>query len=165
MEREEIAGLGKNRNFDNKWVLSEESRSELLWWINNISAKNGKRIRPNNSHITCRGYDINSGQFANGRWSYEELNYLELLAIFHALQTLYMNVHNKHTVFQCDNVSAVSYINEMGGMNSLQMDTLAGHIWQWCLSRNIYISSVFIPGISNIQADFPGTLQILQNGN
>lgn len=30
LEREKIAGLGKNRNFDNKWVLSEESRSELL---------------------------------------------------------------------------------------------------------------------------------------
>lgn len=167
LEREKIAGLGKNRNFDNSWVLSEESKSELSWWINNISAKNGKRIRPRNSDITCRtdasylgwgGYDINSGQFANGRWSYEELgfsiNYLELLAIFHALQSLYMNVYNKHIVFQSDNVSAVSYINEMGGMNSLQMDTLAGDIWQWCLSRNIYISSVFIPGITNIQADF-----------
>lgn len=167
LEREKIAGLGDDKNFDNKWVLSAECKSELLWWINNISVKNGKRIRPKNCDITCRTdasflgwgvYDINSGQFSNGRWSYEELgfsiNYLELLAIFYALQSLYMNIRSKHIVFQCDNISAVTYINDMGGMNSLLMDVLARDIWQWCLSRDIFISSVFIPGIMNTQADF-----------
>ena len=76
-------------------ILSVESRKELSWWIENVHRKNGKRIRPKSVDLICRtdsslsgwgAYDMNSGNFTNGRWNREEIqhsiNYLELLAIF-----------------------------------------------------------------------------------
>ena len=82
------------------------------------------------------------------------INYLELLAIYFALQSIYASIKNQHIEFQCDNVSAVKYINDMGGMTSLDMDSLACNIWNWCIQRNIYISAVHISGFSNAHANY-----------
>ena len=51
-------------------------------------------------------------------------------------------------------MSAVSYINNMGGMNSREMDKLAGTIWQWCIDRDIFISASHFSGSENFTADF-----------
>ena len=79
---------------------------------------------------------------------------MELLAIFFALQSIYPSIKNQHIEFQCDNVSAVKYINDMGGMTPLDMDSLACNILNWCIQRNIYISAVHISGFSNVHADY-----------
>ena len=79
---------------------------------------------------------------------------MELLAIFYALQSLYKDCQNTHIEFQSDNVSAVSYVNDFGGMTSELMDGLARLIWQWCLDRQIFLSAVHIPGTENVVADF-----------
>ena len=170
LERDKILGLSYSECldiFDNTMILSEKSLRELQWWINNVHKKNGKRIRPKNVDRVCTSdasllgwgaYDINSGNFANGRWHVDELefsiNYLELLAVFNALKSLFALSSNLHLQFQCDNTSAVSYINNMGGMTSFEMDKLAGEIWQWCLDRNIYISATHLSGSENLTADF-----------
>jgi hypothetical protein len=36
MERCKINGLGKNIDFDNKVFLSEDVKSEIRWWLENI---------------------------------------------------------------------------------------------------------------------------------
>ena len=76
--------------------------------------------------------DLNSDLHANGRWSLQEakqsINFLELLAIFYALQALYSNKNYMHIEFQSDNVPAVKYVNDMGGMTSKSMDSLAKDI-------------------------------------
>ena len=43
----------------------------------------------------------------------------------------------------------------MRGIAFLQMDHLALEIWQWCLARNIFVSVSYIPGVLNLEADFP----------
>ena len=52
-----------------------------------------------------------------------------------------------------DNVTAVSYINNMGGTHSLMCNKLAKDIWIWCRSNNIWLSATHIPGITNVEAD------------
>ena len=167
LERDKIIALDGTWNFENSVNLSVRSREELQWWKDNVDKKNGKRIRPDNVSITCRSdasflgwgaYDVSTGKSTNGRWSEQELvfsiNYLELKAIYFALQSLYADVRNKHIEIQCDNVSAVKYIRDLGGITSPDMDYLASEIWHWCLSRNIFISAVHIAGASNLRADF-----------
>lgn len=167
LERDKIRGLGPDMNFLNKVCLSEEGKTELQWWCDFIRVKNGKLIRPNTVEYKCRtdssliGYgcvDLDSGKFSQGRWSLEEgknhINYLELLAIYFALQALYFDCTDTHIEFQCDNVTAVKYVNDMGGMTSLELDVLSGNIWQWCLQRNIYISAIHIAGTDNKTADY-----------
>ena len=162
LERNKIEGLGGSMDFERSVCLSENSLQELYWWIQNVRAKNGKLIRPKLSVIKCRtdaslegygGIDLNSDRHANGRWSREEsvnsINYLELLAVFYVLQALYCKENNTQIEIQSDNTTAVSYINEFGGMNSVEMDCLAKKIWEWCLERDICISAIHIPGVQN----------------
>lgn len=166
LERNKIMGLGSNYNFDNTVTLSESSIKELEWWVCNIVKKNGKRIRPDKVDVYCRtdaslkgwgAIDLKSDEFAHARWSGEEaehsINFLELKAIYYGFLTLYVNRRDIHIQVQSDNISAVAYVNDMGGMASRSMDQLSVQLWEWCLDRNIFISAIYIPGIMNT-ADF-----------
>lgn len=166
LERNKILGLGTTMDFDRKTVLSLSSRQELVWWIENVKVKNGKRIRPLEISIRCctdasfvgfGGIDLLTGIRTSGRWNSAEsqnnINFLELLAVFYTLQALYSKSHDVHIEIQSDNTAAISYINDLGGMHSKSMDSLAKQIWEWCLSREIFISAVHVPGTSN-RADF-----------
>jgi len=81
------------------------------------------------------------------------LNYLELLAVFHALQVFVADKSNIHVRLKMDNFTEVSYINNMGGIRSPSLDKLAVSIWGWCIFRNILLSAQHIPGKSNRGAD------------
>ncbi|MCG7879447.1 MAG: reverse transcriptase domain-containing protein [Candidatus Thiodiazotropha endolucinida] len=166
MERNKLQGLGINMNYDNEMILSQESIEEIQWWVANVRSKNGKRIRPMKALKHCRtdasfqGWgciDLDTNKFAQGRWTVVEadhsINYLELLAAFYALQSLYENTRGLHIEIQSDNQSCIKYINDLGGIVSQEMDLLAKDIWQWCLHREIYISASFCPGVLNT-ADF-----------
>lgn len=166
LERNKLVGLGSEMNFDNEVNLSSQSVDELKWWYENVELKNGKQIRPKQVQFRCRtdaslegwgAVNMDLNKHANGRWSFEEkqshINYLELMAIFYALQVFYPNENGVHIEIQSDNISAVKYVNDMGGITSEKLDKLAKSIWEWCLIRNIYISANYIPGIQNT-ADF-----------
>lgn len=166
LERNKLVGLGPEGDFDNEVILSDSSIQELYWWIGNIKSKNGRRIRPKEVQIRCRtdaslegwgSIDLDSNQHANGRWNAREsvypIHYLECLAVFYALQSLYKFKKNVHIEVQSDNVITIKYLNDLGGMTSESMDELAKRIWEWCLERQIYISAIFVPGVLNT-ADF-----------
>lgn len=157
MEKCKIVGLGEDRNFDNKVWLSEGAMSELCWWLENIRLKNGKRIRPQNVAFSCQT-DVSSGSYANICWSYNEafsaINLLELKAVFNGIQALYDHIRNCHLQVFSDNVTAVAYINDMGGITSPLLDSVAIDIWNWCLERNVFISANFLQGSKNVQADY-----------
>lgn len=159
MEWNKLQGLGMNRNFDNEVFLSQTSFEELQWWLMNVKAKNGKKIKPpkpqkhvrtDASFIGWGSIDLDSNIYAQGRWNLSEsrysINYLELLAIFYALQALYHNDRNVHIEVQSDNVSAIKYVNDFGGIVS---EDMAKEMWLWCLNRNIYISAIYCPGSQN----------------
>ena len=104
------------------------------------------------------GWGAVSGSLsASGRWSQSEsehhINYLELLASFHALQCFVSNLRSIHVRLAVDNSTAVAYINNMGGVRSPLLDSLSRSIWKWCKLRDIFISAQHIPGKVNIQAD------------
>ena len=58
-----------------------------------------------------------------------------------------------HLNFQLDNMTAVTYINHMGGSKSIACDKVAKKIWNWCIPRNIWLSATHIPGCTNVIAD------------
>ena len=65
---------------------------------------------------------VRDGNRTGGRWKPEEvnshINYLELLAILLTLKALCHDCKNKHIRIQCDNTTAVCYINNVGGSKS-----------------------------------------------
>lgn len=52
-----------------------------------------------------------------------------------------------------DNVTAVSYINNMGGIHSQLCNDIASQIWTWCIDRSIWLLAAHIPGVQNVVAD------------
>ena len=80
-----------------------------------IKVRNGKHIRPPKPSIciqtdaSCQGwgaFDIASKRSVGGRWSMSEkghhINYLELLAIFYALQIFCSEMKDIHISIQSD---------------------------------------------------------------
>ena len=94
---------------------------------------------------------------ASGRWSQSEsehhINYLELLASFHAHQCFVSNPKSIHVRLAVYNSTAVAYINNLGGTRSPLLDSLSRPIWVWCKSRDILITAQHKPGKVNTRAD------------
>lgn len=76
-------------------------------------------------------------------------NYLELKAV---LRSLCCTFTKKHILVQSDNTTAVAYINAIGGIKSMSCDNMATAIWEWRISRTIWLSASHIPGPENTQA-------------
>lgn len=146
-----------------KCISPNASKTEIIWWSHNVRTLNGKPIRPPpvqfwiETDASLQGcgaclYDKTSG----GRWTNLEStykNYLELLSIFNALKALCAHSNKCHIGIKSDNSTAVSYINNLGGMNSEALDELACKMSLGCLERHMFISAQHIPGDTNVQAD------------
>lgn len=167
LERDKILGLGGTQNYDGLMFLSNAARQDISWWIQNISVKNGKRIRPKKvsfhmytdaSNLGWGCFVTETDQHCNGRWAISEsnfhINYLEMLAIFYGLKSIFSDFENVHIQLSSDSMTCVSFITAMGGMASKPLDDLTKQIWDWCLERNIYISAVHVAGKANVTADF-----------
>ena len=164
LERNKILALQANKgDYDATMSLSKEARSELYWWVTNVTMA-FKNIVQTNPDLTLTTDASNTGwravcegQQTGGLWSVEEqrshINYLEMKAVLFGLQSLCSNVTYKHTRIQSDNTTTVSYINAMGGIQSMDCNYMALQIWQWSCSRNIWLSSCHLPGVNNEIAD------------
>lgn len=167
LERDKVRNLAiNNNNFDALMCPSIESVNEMKWWLDNLENSNGKLIRPNpidlwlETDASSQGWGCYWDQnFAGGRWSVLEstyhINYLELLAMFMALKSFFKtNTQSLHIGIRSDNCVAIAYLNQLGGMCSVDMDRLASEIWHWSFERNIYLTAQYLPGTENIFADF-----------
>ena len=52
-----------------------------------------------------------------------------------------------------DNTTAISYVNNKGGIKSEICNEIAKELWLWCYCRKLWISAAHIPGKQNIEAD------------
>lgn len=164
LEKDKTYSLKGTNDFDLNMIISHQSIVEIHWWVANIRPLNGKPIRPESvkywleTDASRKGWGACFGNLtASGRWTIQEsnyhINYLELLSVFYALKAFFSKYRKCHICIKSDNTTTVSYINNMGGMTSDSLNNLAVQIWNWCLDRDIFLSSQHIPGISNIQAD------------
>ncbi|KAJ8030151.1 hypothetical protein HOLleu_26478 [Holothuria leucospilota] len=153
-------------DFDAKTTLTSLSRLELLWWLSNIDeAFCHIHHKPVGAVLECDastlgwGAVLRSGNqsMANDRWSRSQrkfhVNVLELLAIYFGLKALCKALRGQHVGIRSDNMTAVSYINHMGGTKSSQCNEVTKIIWLWCKDNDIWISAAHIPGAQNGIAD------------
>ena len=104
------------------------------------------------------GWGARQGELqTGGRWSPAEtthhINYLELLAAFVALQSFAKTSSGIIMQMKLDNVTAVTYINKLGGTHSQALCQLALTIWDWCVQRDVFLVAEHLPGKDNITAD------------
>ena len=103
------------------------------------------------------GAPIDHGNSTCGIWSMSEslrqINFLEPLAVKLALASLFDKRSDIYVRVMSDNTTAVSYINSLGGWESLECNSLTKDIWDWARERNIWLSAAHLPGFSNVDAD------------
>ena len=151
-------------HFDALMSLSAGSLEDLNWWVFHLpsASKNIYHSPPNLIlHTDASGIGwgttLSNGSTTHGIWSQAEasrhINYLELQAVYLALSSLLNHETNVHVRVMCDNVTAVTYINEMGGCKSEQCNSVAKLIWNWAIARRIWVSAAHVAGSANINAD------------
>ena len=164
LEKDKTNSLAKERgNYSAHMTLSHQSVMELDWWISNISCAYRDITHPNPSvtlhtDASQKGWGAVCGnKKTGGRWMQSEsvyhINVLELLAAFIGLKSLCREVQDSHVQLLMDNTTAVAYVNHMGGSTSSHMNDLARELWDWCITRNIWVSAAHIAGELNVEAD------------
>ena len=106
---------------------------------------------------TGLGATLSNGSTKRGVRSQAEasrrINYLELQYVYLARLSLLNNEKNVHVRVMCDNVTAVTNINEMGGCKFEQCNSVAKLIWNWAIARRIWASAAHVAGSANVDAD------------
>jgi len=145
--------------------LTEDSKKELSWWISlDRSLIMTAPLLPRTPDMIIESDASNTGWGARhgeirtgGVWSRAEalnhINYLELLAAHLAVQCFAKQQRNITIQLRLDNVTAVTYINKMGGTHSQLLCDLATQMWEWSLQQNIFLSAEHLPGRENVIAD------------
>ena len=115
-------------NFDAFMSLNKESEAELAWWIEHVPnsynvVSHGEPEIVLTTDASSTGWGCTLGQKrTGGYWTKEEtqhhINYLELLAIFLALQAFSDSLMGKHVKVMIDNMTALTDINHMGTSKS-----------------------------------------------
>ena len=145
--------------------LSQQARCELQWWCDNVMTAHNmiSHVEPQHQITTdasLLGWGAeHDGVSTGGSWTHVEaqyhINYLEMLAIYLALETFAKGWADTHIRVMCDiNTTAVNVINHMGTSHSDSCNSLAKEIWEWCIARDIWVSVAHIPGKQNLVADF-----------
>ena len=163
LEREKIKGLKYHKgNFEEKIRLSAKAKAEIQRWINNIddSCHHTNILNLDTTIYTdasLTGWGITDGiSPTRGLWhkaELERINVLELKAIEVGIYTYCKNKDFLHVRVMCDNVTAISYVNDMGGMKSQTSNNIACRIWDFCTKNQLWVSAAHIPGTINIEAD------------
>ena len=76
-------------------------------------------------------------------------NTLKLQADMFGLKSFAEHKKGRQIQLQLDNATAVAYINNIGGSHSQELDCIAQELWEWSIHREIGLSTVHIPGMSN----------------
>ena len=164
LEQDKILALRMNHfNFEKSTSLSINSQHELQWWIENID-NSFRNIRTPGVDLTIHtdasmtGWGATDGKHTtNGLWTETErqyhINVLEILAIQFAILSFCEYKKLKHVKIMCDNTTAISYINNFGGIKSKLCNQVAVSTWEWCIKHDIWVSAAHIPGIKNTIAD------------
>ena len=151
--------------FNIRLPLSEEARQDLLWWVSldrtvPLQAPLLPRVPSMiiTSDASTTGWGACLGDTTTGgTWSAQEMmhhiNYLELLAAFLAVQYFLKTENNITILLKLDNVTAVTFINRLGGTHSKPLCQLALAFWEWCIPRNLFLIAEHLPGQQNVLAD------------
>ena len=158
--REALQG---NQNYASVVTLTNEAREELKWWRDHFTQWNGRSLITHNTSLTIetdaskRGWGAVCNRIrTGGPWNPQErlmhINCLELLAAQIAIKCFAKNKSNLTIHLKMDSVSALRYINKLGGTISPELNHLAKGLWLWCMERNILLKA-HLPGVLNTIAD------------
>ena len=165
LQQDLINHLSPDPNWLSIVSLSASARADLRWWLEcDVALRPSPLASFSPSHqietdASLEGWGAfqHSTSFSQGRWSFSDsllhINRLELKAVLFAIKSLFSGSSNISLLVLCDNTPTVSYINHMGGTRSRHLCNLSLELWDYCLSRNIWLKAVYFRGKDNVRAD------------
>ena len=123
-------------------------REELQCWKEHLSQWNGRVLvteKPSvviETNTSKKGWGATSQGVRTGRpWSRSEsnmhINCLEALAAFLAIKCFARDRRSVTILLRMDDMSAVTYVNKLGGTISQNLTAITKTLWLWCLQRYI----------------------------
>jgi len=164
LERDKFLALKKSANdYCAQVKLSSQSISDLYWWLQ-VSSKPVKNIPEDTfskeifSDASLSGWGAACGpEHTGGIWPQEfkskHINELELIAAFYAMKCYARGDNNASILLRIDNVTAVSCVNKMGGIQYPHLMSITREIWKLCERQNLYIYASYIRSKENAIAD------------
>ena len=164
----------KNRwtsgSFDQLIMVTCKVREALLWWTCPLNLAQGLPLDPPSPQLTVTtdasiegwgGHSLVQGQtlLFSGIWSPHErahchINLLELRAIRLTLMKLRDCIRGLTVKVECDNTTAVSYLNKQGGTISQSLCQEAVILHEWARQMDVHLIAVHRPGVCNELADY-----------
>ena len=111
--------------------VSKEAIQDTLWWEHNLIDVYATNVRGNPSF----GWGASLGQFATEQRQ-RLINILEQKAARFGFRALCKNEFKSDILIQIDNTSAISAINKMGSVKSIEMGNEVYLIWEFISTQN-----------------------------
>jgi hypothetical protein len=155
--------LGRSAgNFDASCTIPSFCLQDLTWWQNlKQPIQNTFASRQFSAHFTTdasmEGWaGVFGSKKVSGIWDevddQVEIAFLELKAVYLALQAFFRETRNATIHLSIDNTVAMAYVNHMGGRIP-RYDALARRIWRFLEERDMFIVASFVPSHKN-KADY-----------
>ena len=168
LQQDLISAQKKNMSYEQDILLSQESQSNLQWWINNITLSQGAPLKLGNPDMVMHtdasssegwGASRVGGRSTGGVWTKEEkekyhINELELLAAEIALKTFLKDQKPKLVHLVMDNMTALHYLIRKGGTKSMVLTEISKRIWEFLYQQGTMITASWIPSKENTIADW-----------
>lgn len=148
-----------NNDMSKLALLNSQAKTELEWWRRKIMFSSNK-IRNfkfdmeifTDASLTGWGA-VYKDQKAQGFWDSSEqqchINYLEILAAFLTLKCFAADLSNVQILLRIDNVTAIAYVNKMGGTRYKNLHGVAKELWEWCIERDIWVFAEYVASKEN----------------
>ena len=142
--------------------LSDRSRSDVQWWVDNIpmivcEINSSAPQVFTESDASKDGWGASfQGQSTGGDWTEAEselhINVLELKAALLTLESFCGSLRDVHIRLKMDNTTAVACVNKRG-LTKSKLFALTRQIFEWAHDRKIQLSAEYLPGALNVVAD------------
>ena len=147
--------------------LDNSTVKDLNWWLEAVSSWNGRafqtksqqvvQITTDASGLGFGGTIVGTNLEAQGSWdanmSSMSSNYREITAVLLTLKSFIPVLKGKTVTVFSDNITTVANINFMGSSHR-DLSEVASKIWSLAIRNSIEIQAKFLPGKSNVHADF-----------
>ena len=153
--------------------LPRAARQDLEWWVHVFPLKQHQfspltlrevslTIKADASGNFGWGGHSSRGEFCQGQWSAQQvrshINRKEIWAGHFSLDRLM--TQGDHVQLSLDSMTAVSFINRMGGTRSLPLCLAALHLWDMVLSRGCWVTAVWVSRDDNQLSDMLSKTQV-----
>jgi hypothetical protein len=155
------------KSWDRTFQLPKEAREDLQWWLKHLHTLNGRPINPPAADYSAATDASDYGWGAwiktpsqTSRWgglfpvehSQEHINFKELLAIRHFLNSCPVDLHGKTIDLGIDNTTALAYARRLGGRKP-RLARLATTIFEYLHRNQIHLVCHHVPTKENTIAD------------